>query len=128
MPAASATLLHTATDAITVGSESVRVVSVVAQHPNGRTEGARIAFRTGGVVGMGVVGLGLLGAATVVLLYRADAPAVVQVSVGSAANNVLRLAIAVAAAGVAFGAVIYSRLRAARVDREGRLENEAHLA
>jgi len=128
MPAASATLLHTATDAITVGSESVRVAAA-AQHPNGRTEGARIAFRTGGgVVGMGVVGLGLVGAATVVLLYRAEAPAVVQVSVGSAANNVLRLAIAVAAAGVAFGAVIYSRLRAARVDREGRLEHEAHLA
>jgi len=41
---------------------------------------------------------------------------------------VLRLAIAVAAACVAFGAVIYSRVRAARVDREGRLENEAHLA
>ena len=112
MPAAPAALMRTATDAITVGSESVRVVSA-AQHPNGRTEGARIAFRTGGVVGMGVVGLALVGAAIVVLLYRAEAPAVVQVSVGSAANNVLRLAIAVAAAGVAFGAVIYSRLRAA---------------
>src|SRR5450830_2040241 len=46
-------------------------VAAAAQHPNGRTEGARIAFRTGGgVVGMGVVGLGLVGAATVVLLYR----------------------------------------------------------
>jgi hypothetical protein len=54
-------LLHTATDAITVGSKSARVVSVV------------------------------------VLLYRAEAPAVVQVSVGSGANDVLRLAIAVAA-------------------------------
>lgn len=30
MPAASAALLHTATDAITVGSESVRIVSAVA--------------------------------------------------------------------------------------------------
>ena len=53
-------------------------VAAAAQHPNGRTEGARIAFRTGGVVGMGVVGLGLLGAATVVLLYRTDAPAVLE--------------------------------------------------
>src|SRR5450830_1060332 len=53
-------------------------VAAAAQHPNGRTEGARIAFRTGGVVGMGVVGLGLLGAATVVLMYRTDAPAVLE--------------------------------------------------
>ena len=53
-------------------------VAAAAQHPNGRTEGARIAFRTGGVVGMGVVGLGLLGAATVVLIYRADAHAVLE--------------------------------------------------
>ncbi|MFJ6212285.1 sodium-translocating pyrophosphatase [Streptomyces sp. NPDC092296] len=38
----------------------------------------RIAFRTGGVVGMCTVGLGLLGAAVVVLLYRADAPRVLE--------------------------------------------------
>ncbi|PFG37250.1 K(+)-stimulated pyrophosphate-energized sodium pump [Flavimobilis soli] len=43
-----------------------------------RGEGARIAFRTGGVVGMSVVGLGLLGACAVVLVYRADAPAVLE--------------------------------------------------
>ena len=55
------------------------------------------------------------------------APAVVQISLGSQANHGARLVIAITAAGVAFGAVILSRLRAARVDREGRLEHEAHL-
>ena len=38
----------------------------------------RIAFRTGGVAGMFTVGLGLLGAALVVLIYRADAPIVLE--------------------------------------------------
>jgi len=56
---------------------NVRVASA-ATRPGGRSEGARIAFRTGGVVGMSVVGLGLLGAAGVVLLYRGDAPAVLE--------------------------------------------------
>jgi K(+)-stimulated pyrophosphate-energized sodium pump len=56
---------------------NVRVAAAASQ-PGGRAEGARIAFRTGGVVGMCVVGLGLLGAATVVLMYRADAPAVLE--------------------------------------------------
>ncbi|MGM7423966.1 sodium-translocating pyrophosphatase [Cellulosimicrobium sp. CpK407] len=56
---------------------NVRVASA-ATRPGGRTEGARIAFRTGGVVGMSVVGLGLLGAAGVVLVYKADAPAVLE--------------------------------------------------
>jgi len=55
------------------------------------------------------------------------APAIVQVSVGSDANHGARLAIAILAAGIAFGAVIASRLRAAWVDREGRLEREARL-
>ena len=56
---------------------NVRVASA-ATRPGGRAEGARIAFRTGGVVGMSVVGLGLLGAALVVLVYRAEAPAVLE--------------------------------------------------
>ncbi|MGA4778400.1 sodium-translocating pyrophosphatase [Cellulosimicrobium sp. AB352] len=56
---------------------NVRVASA-ATRPGGRSEGARIAFRTGGVVGMSVVGLGLLGAAGVVLVYKGDAPAVLE--------------------------------------------------
>jgi K(+)-stimulated pyrophosphate-energized sodium pump len=40
--------------------------------------GMRIAFRTGGVVGMATVGLGLLGASVVVLLYQGDAPKVLE--------------------------------------------------
>ncbi|GAA1006770.1 potassium transporter [Streptomyces sp. F-3] len=38
----------------------------------------KIAFRTGGVVGMFTVGLGLLGASCVVLVYTADAPKVLE--------------------------------------------------
>nr|WP_055561813.1 sodium-translocating pyrophosphatase [Streptomyces luridiscabiei] len=38
----------------------------------------KIAFRTGGVVGMITVGLGLLGASCVVLVYAADAPKVLE--------------------------------------------------
>lgn len=53
-------------------------VAAAAREADGRAEGARIAFRTGGVVGMGVVGLGLLGATGVVLIYREQAPAVLE--------------------------------------------------
>ncbi|MFH5824955.1 sodium-translocating pyrophosphatase [Georgenia sp. AZ-5] len=56
---------------------NVRVAAAAAR-AGGRAEGAQIAFRTGGVVGMSVVGLGLLGAAAVVLVYRAEAPAVLE--------------------------------------------------
>ena len=41
-------------------------------------QGMKIAFRTGGVVGMFTVGLGLLGASCVVLVYAADAPKVLE--------------------------------------------------
>ncbi|WP_425955213.1 sodium-translocating pyrophosphatase [Xylanimonas sp. McL0601] len=53
-------------------------VAAAASRPGGRNEGAQIAFRTGGVVGMCVVGLGLLGAALVVLVYRENAPVVLE--------------------------------------------------
>ncbi|GAA1925085.1 sodium-translocating pyrophosphatase [Streptomyces sodiiphilus] len=43
-----------------------------------RHQAMKIAFRTGGVVGMFTVGLGLLGAACVVLVYAADAPKVLE--------------------------------------------------
>jgi K(+)-stimulated pyrophosphate-energized sodium pump len=55
---------------------NVRVAA--AARDSGRDEGMRIAFRTGGTVGMFTVGLGLLGASVVVLIYRGDAPAVLE--------------------------------------------------
>jgi len=55
---------------------NVRVAEAARQ---GSAERAvQIAFRTGGVVGMMTVGLGLLGASIVVILYRSDAPAVLE--------------------------------------------------
>jgi K(+)-stimulated pyrophosphate-energized sodium pump len=56
---------------------NVRVASA-ARHEGGRDVGMKIAFRTGGVVGMATVGLGLLGASIVVLLYEGDAPKVLE--------------------------------------------------
>jgi K(+)-stimulated pyrophosphate-energized sodium pump len=44
----------------------------------GRDPAMRIAFRTGGTVGMATVGLGLLGASVVVLIYKGDAPTVLE--------------------------------------------------
>src|SRR3954449_1871122 len=55
-----------------------KVRGAAAAREAGRDEGMRIAFRTGGTVGMFTVGLGLLGASVVVLLYRGDAPAVLE--------------------------------------------------
>ncbi|HEY6744032.1 MAG TPA: sodium/proton-translocating pyrophosphatase, partial [Lapillicoccus sp.] len=55
---------------------NVRVAS--AARDGNRDAGMRIAFRTGGTVGMATVGLGLLGAAVVVLVYRGDAPKVLE--------------------------------------------------
>jgi K(+)-stimulated pyrophosphate-energized sodium pump len=55
------------------------------------------------------------------------APAVVTVSLGEGANHVVRLSIAIAAGLIALTAVVLSRLRAARVDEEARLEREVPL-
>ncbi len=55
---------------------NVRVAS--AANTSGAQRATRIAFRTGGVAGMFTVGLGLFGAALVVLVYKADAPKVLE--------------------------------------------------
>jgi K(+)-stimulated pyrophosphate-energized sodium pump len=57
---------------------NVRVAAAARHETGGRDEGMRIAFRTGGVVGMATVGLGLLGASVVVLLYKGEAPKVLE--------------------------------------------------
>ncbi|HVK20871.1 MAG TPA: sodium-translocating pyrophosphatase [Actinokineospora sp.] len=53
-------------------------VAAAANDPEGREKATRIAFRTGGAVGMATVGLGLFGAAIVVLVYTGDAPKVLE--------------------------------------------------
>jgi K(+)-stimulated pyrophosphate-energized sodium pump len=53
-------------------------VAAAAREPDGAAHAVRIAFRTGGVVGFMTVGLGLLGASSVVFIYRGDAPTVLE--------------------------------------------------
>jgi K(+)-stimulated pyrophosphate-energized sodium pump len=55
---------------------NVRVAA--AARDEGREPAMRVAFRTGGTVGMFTVGLGLFGAALVVLLFKGDAPTVLE--------------------------------------------------
>jgi K(+)-stimulated pyrophosphate-energized sodium pump len=55
---------------------NVRVAA--AARDGGEKNAMRIAFRTGGVAGMFTVGLGLLGAAVVVLIYKGNAPDVLE--------------------------------------------------
>jgi K(+)-stimulated pyrophosphate-energized sodium pump len=55
---------------------NVRVAA--AAKDDGIQRATRLAFRTGGVAGMFTVGLGLFGAAIVVLVYKADAPKVLE--------------------------------------------------
>src|SRR4051794_28909977 len=52
-------------------------VAEAARHGD-RDAGMRVGFRTGGTVGMATVGLGLLGASIVVLIYKTDAPSVLE--------------------------------------------------
>jgi K(+)-stimulated pyrophosphate-energized sodium pump len=49
-----------------------------AANNEGRERAMRIAFRTGGAVGMATVGLGLFGASLVVLVYSTHAPKVLE--------------------------------------------------
>ncbi|GAA4964875.1 sodium-translocating pyrophosphatase [Pseudonocardia tropica] len=53
-------------------------VAAASREPGGREKATRIAFRTGGVVGMFTVGLGLFGASLVVLVYAGQAPRVLE--------------------------------------------------
>ena len=55
---------------------NVRVAEAARQ--KSAANAVKIAFRTGGVVGMTTVGLGLLGASLVVLIYRENAPDVLE--------------------------------------------------
>ncbi len=55
---------------------NVRVAEAARQKDG--TKAVQIAFRTGGVVGMTTVGLGLVGASTVVILFRENAPVVLE--------------------------------------------------
>ncbi len=57
---------------------NVRVAAAAREAGTGERHAMRIAFRTGGVAGMFTVGLGLFGAAVVVLIYKADAPNVLE--------------------------------------------------
>jgi K(+)-stimulated pyrophosphate-energized sodium pump len=49
-----------------------------AARGDGRSPAMKIAFRTGAHVGMATVGLGLLGASLVVLLFRGNAPTILE--------------------------------------------------
>ncbi|PWK91031.1 K(+)-stimulated pyrophosphate-energized sodium pump [Lentzea atacamensis] len=57
---------------------NVRVAAAANEGEGGREKAMRVAFRTGGVVGMTTVGLGLFGAALVVLVYAGQAPKVLE--------------------------------------------------
>ncbi len=55
---------------------NVRVAA--AAQETGELKAMKIAFRSGGVAGMFTVGLGLFGAALVVIVYKGDAPKVLE--------------------------------------------------
>ncbi|HEY1972805.1 MAG TPA: sodium-translocating pyrophosphatase, partial [Pseudonocardia sp.] len=53
-------------------------VAAASREDGGREKAMRVAFRTGGAVGMFTVGLGLFGASLVVLVYAGEAPKVLE--------------------------------------------------
>lgn len=55
---------------------NVRVAA--AARDQGRDPAMKIAFRTGAAVGMATIGFGLLGAALVVIVFRGDAPTILE--------------------------------------------------
>src|SRR5690242_1064472 len=57
---------------------NLRVAAAANTGEGSRERAMQIAFRTGGVVGFLTVGLGLFGASVVVLIYRSDAPTVLE--------------------------------------------------
>src|ERR1700730_2393431 len=57
---------------------NVRVAAAAREGAAGERPAMRIAFRAGGVAGMFTAGLGLFGAAVVVILYKANAPSVLE--------------------------------------------------
>ncbi|KEI43706.1 sodium-translocating pyrophosphatase [Saccharopolyspora rectivirgula] len=57
---------------------NLRVAAAARESVQAREKAMRIAFRTGGVVGMTTVGLGLFGATLVVLVYAGAAPRVLE--------------------------------------------------
>jgi K(+)-stimulated pyrophosphate-energized sodium pump len=57
---------------------NLRVAAAARAKTGGREAAMKIAFRTGGVVGFLTVGLGLLGASIVVMIYKGDAPTVLE--------------------------------------------------
>src|SRR5256886_4206365 len=57
---------------------NLRVAAAANSGEGGRERAMQIAFRTGGVVGFLTVGLGLFGASVVVLIYKSDAPTVLE--------------------------------------------------
>jgi K(+)-stimulated pyrophosphate-energized sodium pump len=63
---------------MTLATQANVRVAAAAREDGGVRDGFRLAFRTGGVVGMITVGLGLTGASTVLLIYNANAPTVLE--------------------------------------------------
>ena len=87
---------------------NVRVAAAAKE--SGEQRAMRIAFRTGGVAGMFTVGLGLFGAAVVVLIYRANAPEVLE-GFGFGAALRARCVVAAAPPGSRVGVTSETRYR-----------------